>query len=259
MLRNVLDTVEPSSPDLRHVHLVEGGKYYGVHLGPYPTPAREDDSRHSYPNFYYDQEDLLVERQHGKRWTWSASRPNVVCDFSPQRARNLVSILGAYGVLCRELGHRLDFPGRPGAYAALTEVTDATHLARAMFWMATDPRAANQAFNVSNGDVFRWNRLWPRLAAYFGVAVGDIRPLALADWARDKGPVWQRIVERHGLRSGPLDSMAVWGFADFVFRQDYDVISSTTKIRRAGFHDIVDSEDMILSQLDLYRAARLLP
>ena len=66
MLRNVLDTIEPVARGLVHVHLVEGGKYYGQHLGPYPTPTHEDDPRHMPPNFYYDQQDLLVERQRGK-------------------------------------------------------------------------------------------------------------------------------------------------------------------------------------------------
>jgi len=71
MFRNTLDAIEPAAPDLAHVHLVQGGKYYGAHLGPFPTPAREDDPRHMLPNFYYDQQDLLAERQRGRRWTWS--------------------------------------------------------------------------------------------------------------------------------------------------------------------------------------------
>ena len=43
MLRNVLDAVEPIAARLEHVHLVQGTKYYGMHLGPFHTPAREDD------------------------------------------------------------------------------------------------------------------------------------------------------------------------------------------------------------------------
>ena len=75
MLRNVLDAAEAAAPGLEHVHIVEGAKWYGVHLGAFPTPAREDDARHLPPNFYYDQEDLLRERQRGKAWAWSSSRP----------------------------------------------------------------------------------------------------------------------------------------------------------------------------------------
>ena len=38
-----------------------------------------------------------------------------------------------------------------------------------------------------------------------------------------------------------------------------DVVSSTTKIRLAGFHDTVDTEDQILRQLAQYREAKVLP
>jgi nucleoside-diphosphate-sugar epimerase len=259
MLRNVVEAIEPVAAGLRHVHLVEGGKWYGLHLGPYRTPAKEDDPRHLAPNFYYDQEDFLAERQHGKRWSWSASRPNVISDFAPGRARNLVTILGAYAAICRELGVPLDFPDKPGAYTTLTELTDARHLARAMLWMATESGCANQAFNVTNGDLFRWQNLWPRLAAWFDMPLGRVRTVRLAEWMADKAPVWARIVARHGLRPTPFAEIALWGFGDFVLGQDFDLISDTTKARRFGFHDVVDSEAMLLGMLDQYRAARILP
>jgi nucleoside-diphosphate-sugar epimerase len=259
MLRNLLDALLPVARNLEHVHLVEGGKYYGLHLGPYPTPAREDDPRPRSPNFYYEQEDLLRERQRGDRWTWSASRPNVLCDFAPERARNLVPILGAYAAIMAELGEPLHFPGQPGCFGALTEVTDATHFARAMVFMATDSRARNQAFNVTNGDLFRWQRLWAGIAARFGLVPGEVRPCALAEWANDKDDAWQRVVRRHGLRASRVDTVAAWAFADFLFRQDYDVVSSTTKLRLAGFDGVVDTEEMFVAHLARYRAARILP
>ena len=259
MLRNVLDAAEASCPGLAHVHLVEGGKWYGQHLGAYPTPAKEDDARHMPPNFYYDQEDLLRSRQHGKAWSWSASRPNVICDFAPGRARNIISIVGAYAAICRELGVRLDFPGHPDQFRSLTEVTDAGLLARGLAFMATAPACRNQAFNIPNGDVFRWQRLWPRIADAFKMAPGVVRTISLADWMRDKDAVWQRIVEKHGLQPRRLDEVAQWTFADWLFRQTYDIVSSTTKLRRAGFHEAIDTEDMFVDQLARYRDAGILP
>ena len=68
MLTNLVETVERSSKQLRKVVLVEGAKWYGAHLGPYKTPAREDDPRHMPPNFYYDQEDYLKAQSVGKSW-----------------------------------------------------------------------------------------------------------------------------------------------------------------------------------------------
>jgi nucleoside-diphosphate-sugar epimerase len=259
MLANVVDAIEPVAAGLRHVHLVEGGKWYGLHLGPYRTPAREDDPRHLPPNFYYDQEDFLAERQRGKGWAWSASRPNVIVDFAPGRARNLVVVLGAYAAICRELGVPLDFPGPPGAFTSLTEITDGTHLARAMLWMATEARCANQAFNITNGDLFRWQHVWPRIAAHFEMPVGCVRPLRLATWMADKAPIWDRIVARHGLVPTPFEAIALWPFGDFALGQAFDVISDVTKARRFGFHEVVDSEAYLLDLLARYRAARILP
>jgi hypothetical protein len=42
---------------------------------------------HLPPNFYYDQQDLVTERQKGKQWNWSASRPYFLIDFAPDRPR----------------------------------------------------------------------------------------------------------------------------------------------------------------------------
>jgi nucleoside-diphosphate-sugar epimerase len=259
MLRNVLDAVGPVAEVLEHVHLVEGLKWYDVRLHPPRTPAREDDPRHMPPNFYYDQEDLLRERQSRSRWTWSASRPMFIYDYSPERPRNIVSTVGAWAALCAELGMPLDFPGSAACYSALSEMTDATQLARAAVWMATAPSARNQAYNVTDNDVFRWKRLWPKIAAVYGLNVGEIRPLKLADWMRDKSALWERIVARRGLIARPLTDLASWPFADFFWNLDFDIVSSTTKIRRHGFHGVVDTEEQFLAHLQSYRDARLLP
>src|SRR5581483_5381840 len=259
MLRNVLDAVEPVARGLQHVNFVQGGKYYGQHLGPFPTPAREDDPRHMPPNFYFSQQDLLVERQKGKSWTWSAARPDFVGVFSPGRGRNIVSIVGAFAAICKELGLPLAFPGAWGCYDTLKQPTDATQLARAMVHVAKNPAGANKAFNVTNGDVFRWKYAWPKIAAHFGLTVAEPRTLKLADWMSDKEPVWESIVKKHGLKPQKLSEVAVWGYADSQLAQDYDVISSTTRLRLAGFHDVIDTEEMFIRHLTSYREAKILP
>lgn len=259
MLRNVLDAAEASAPALEHVHLVEGTKWYGMHIASMATPAREDDARHLPPNFYYDQEDLLRERQAGKRWTWSASRPNFIYDFAPERPRNLVSTIGVWAAMLKELELPFDFPGRPGNFTALCEMTDASQLACAMAWMATAPAARNQAFNVTDGGLIRWRRFWPRLAEHFGMRMGEVRPLVLAEWMRDKGPVWDRIVAKHGLRPTRMEEVVLWPFADFLWQREQDVISSVLKLRLAGFHNTVDSEAQVLAHLQRYREERILP
>ncbi len=75
----------------------------------------------------------------------------------------------------------------------------------------------------------------------------------------DKGPVWDRVAERHGLQRRSLESLASWEFADFVFEKEWDLLSDTGRLRRAGFNACVDTIAMIRDQLDRYRDARLLP
>ena len=259
MLCNLLDAIEPVAAGLEHVHLVQGTKYYGMHLGPFRTPAREDDPRPDFPNFYYDQQDLLAERQRGRRWAWSASRPTFIYDFAPERARNAVAVIGAYGALCRELGAPFDFPGSAAAFDAQRDLTDASLLARAMKFIAVTPACRNQAFNVANGDIVRWRDLWPGVAAYFGLAAGDARPFSLNEWIRDKQAVWNAIVRRHDLAATRLDEVADWAFADFHWAQGYDVVSDPAKLRRAGFPATIDSGQMLLAHLQAYRDAKILP
>jgi len=58
--------------------LLQGMKYYGCHLGPFPAPAREDDARIGGNASYCADEDLIRQRQAGKAWTWTALRPHSV-------------------------------------------------------------------------------------------------------------------------------------------------------------------------------------
>ena len=57
----------------------------------------------------------------------------------------------------------------------------------------------------------------------------------------------------------PIGQVAAWDFADFALRQEWDVFSDLGRLRRVGFNACVDTEAMFVSQLDRYRAARLLP
>ena len=171
MFRNLLDAVEASNPSLRHVHMVHGTKYYGSTDGPFPTPAKEDEPRRARQNFYYAQEDIVMTRT-TRRWSWSASRPHCICDSSLATPRSLPLLIATYAAICRHLGEPLNFPGTPGNYRAVYECTDARLLARAIVWMATEPRCADQAFNVTNGDFFRWENVWPGFRAMFWSRTG---------------------------------------------------------------------------------------
>jgi nucleoside-diphosphate-sugar epimerase len=257
MLGTVLDAVR-QAPMLSHVSLMQGYKVYGAHLGPFKTPARENDPPHMPPEFNVAQQELLESRQCRADWTWTAIRPSVVCGTALGNPMNLAVVIAVYASISRELGVPLRFPGRPGAYTALLEMTDASLLAAATAWAATDPRCANQAFNIANGDLFRWDEMWPRIAGFFGLDVAPPLPLPLADVMADKEPVWQALAQRHGLRAS-YDEVSSWTFGDFVFSWDYDMFADTSKSRRFGFHQYVDTFAMFEQAFADMRQDRIIP
>ncbi|WP_164015528.1 SDR family oxidoreductase [Pyxidicoccus trucidator] len=259
MLVNVVDALEPIAPGLRHVSLMQGYKVYGAHLGPFKTPARETDAHHMPPEFNVDQQAFLESRQRGKAWSWSAIRPSVVCGFGLGNPMNLTMVIAVYAAISKELGLPLRFPGKPGAYDKLLEMTDADLLAKATVWAATDERCANQAFNINNGDLFRWSELWPKIARYFELEVAPPLPMSLDVVMADKEPLWKAMQEKHGLERHPYKDVSSWRFGDFVFAWDYDVIADGTKARRFGFHEYVDTEAMFLRIFDDFRRRRVIP
>lgn len=256
MFRNVLDALPAG---VEHVSLMQGYKVYGAHLGPFATPARESDPPHMPPEFNVDQQNLLEERAATAGWAWSAIRPSVVAGYGLGNPMNLVTVLAVYAAISAELGVPLRFPGRPGAYDTLLELTDAGLLAEATVWAATDPRAAGEAFNIANGDLFRWNRMWPVVADTFGIDVAPPLPMSLTDVMSDKEPVWDAMVARHGLAPTPYADVSSWAFGDFVFSWDHDMFADTSKARRYGFHSYVDTQKMLVRLVEDLRRRRIVP
>ncbi|MEV0222571.1 SDR family oxidoreductase [Streptomyces sp. NPDC050704] len=258
MLVNAVDAVEPVAPRLRHISLMQGYKVYGAHLGPFKTPARETDAGHMPPEFNVDQQSFLEERQQGKAWTWSAIRPSMVGGVALGNPMNLALVIAVYAAISKELGLPLRFPGKPGAYDSLLEVTDADLLARATVWAATDERGARQAFNVANGDLFRWNEMWPRIAEFFEIEVAPPLPMSLTDVMADKEALWNEMARKYGLAHS-YEEVSCWNFGDFVFGLDYDMFGDTSKLRRAGFHEYVETEQMFFDIFTEFRKRKIIP
>ena len=161
--------------------------------------------------------------------------------------------------ICKALGLPLSFPGKPGAYTALYQCTDAALLAKAIKWIATDPKCANQAFNITNSDLIRWQNIWPKFADLFDMELAPPRHISLARVMADKGPIWDGIVEKNGPQKYRYEDIAAWGYPDGVFASYYDIVSDTSKARRFGFHDPVDSEEMFLRMFADFRRDRIIP
>jgi nucleoside-diphosphate-sugar epimerase len=259
MLVNVVEAVEPMARGLKHVSLIQGYKVYGAHLGPFKTPARETDPPHMPPEFNVDQQAFLEGRQKGKAWSWSAVRPSVVCGFALGNPMNLAMVIAVYAAISKQLGLPLRFPGKPGAYDKLIEMTDAGLLARATVWAATNESCANQAFNINNGDLFRWSEMWPKIARYFELEIAPPLRMSLEVVMADKEPLWNAMVARHRLIPNAYKDVSSWRFGDFVFSWDYDMFADGSKARRFGFHDFVETEAMFMSIFDDLRRRKVIP
>ncbi len=116
---------------------------------------------------------------------------------------NLTTCLAVYALVSKELGLPLRFPGKPVAWEAIYQVCDSRHLARAMIWCATEKQAANQVFNITNRDFFRWKHIWGKIAEFFEMPVGDVQTLPLTEFMADKAPLWEQLCEKHGLLKIP--------------------------------------------------------
>lgn len=259
MLVNAIEPIERASPGLEHVHLVEGTKIYGSHLGRFKTPAKETDPPHMLPNFYWDQEQWLRAHARGKSWTWSALRPQTVCGFALGNPMNIATGLAVYAAISKELGLPLRYPGTETAFRSLYQVTSSGLLARCMTWCATTPSAAGEVFNITNTDYFRWENVWPAFARAFDMEPGGVQTISLAEMMADKEPLWRVMVDKHGLRPIPYDQIVSWPFVDYCLTRDYDVMTDTLKIRKAGFTDCLDSEDMFLDLFREFKEMRVIP
>ena len=261
MLRNTVEPVLANADNFQHISIQQGTKYYGVHLHPIPIPARESDPRDAHENFFHDQEDYVAQMGAQRGFRYTALRPQLVTGSTPGTL-NVLPAIGAYGAIRRELGEPFGFPGGP---SFVWEAADADLVADVMVWSAESPNAANQAFNVTNGDVFEWRSVWPAIAAALGVHAASDTPLSLAEYLSDKGEVWRRIAERHGLRHSDLHALTGYGdqHADFAFAYGAPAgpraFVSTVKLRQAGYTKVIDTEQAFSAALKSLIDQKFLP
>jgi len=266
MVRAVLDAVRPAA-SVTHVALVTGLKHY---LGPFEaygqgvlpqTPFREEQGRLDIENFYYAQEDEVFAAAARDGFSWSVHRPHTIIGKAVGNAMNMGSTLAAYASLCRETGRPFRFPGSEAQWNGLTDMTSAGQLARHLVWAATTPAAANQAFNVVNGDVFRWKWMWGRIADWFGVEAaefdGTVQPLAVQ--MVDDAPVWRRLAEREGLVEPDLDRLSSPWHTDADLGRPIEVMTDMGKSRRLGFTAYAPTDDAFFALFEQLRADRLIP
>jgi nucleoside-diphosphate-sugar epimerase len=260
MLRNLLDGLKGVGAPIERVVLYQGAKIYGVHLGPVPAPFYEDDNpRHLGPNFYQTQEDELRSRAEAGGPGWTILRPDVVIGDAAGNAMNIATVIGAFAALSKASGAAFRFPGTQTVYEGVfAQMTDAHALARASLWAATADGAANEAFNYVH-EPFRWRRVWERVASAFDLELGPPMPLTLSQHMPLLAPVWDRLASAQTLVQPRYETAVGWGFGDFVFKSEFDLISDMTKIRLAGFGETVDAAEALVAAIRRQQAAKVIP
>jgi nucleoside-diphosphate-sugar epimerase len=273
MLRNLIEALETAAPGLEHVSLLQGTKAYGLHAGAELTPDRfplkERHRRVEHRNFYFAQEDYLRAHrsQRGADWGLTALRPTVVYGDAVGGNMNPLLPLLVYAAVLRERGEPLHRPWPADRSPLFVEAVDAALLAQALGWAATASAAREQTFNLTNGDVFAWEGIWPALADELDMSVGGHHPVSFAHGVRGWAGEWAGLVDRHQL-AAPRELDAFVGpnsfaYADMVIpgraAGPLPSLNSTVAIRQAGFTGCLDTEDMFRHRIRSLRRARMIP
>jgi nucleoside-diphosphate-sugar epimerase len=266
IVRNLMQALS-SSRSVEHVALVTGLKHY---LGPFEaygkgklpaTPFREEQERLPIENFYYAQEDEVFAAAVRDGFGWSVHRPHTIIGYAVGNAMNMGVTLAVYATICRETGRPFVFPGSVVQWNALTDVTDARLLARHLEWAATTPAGRNHAFNVVNGDIFRWQWMWNRLAQWFGIEAAPYpdEPRPLEGQLADAGPIWAEIARKYSLVEPNLQVLTSAWHTDADLGRPIEVVTDMSKSRKLGFREYQASDDSFFDLFDTLRRERIIP
>ncbi|KAK1300394.1 hypothetical protein QJS10_CPB13g00452 [Acorus calamus] len=270
MFRHTLDALLPNCPNLQHISLQTGRKHY---LGPFELlgkiqshdpPYNEDMPRLDAPNFYYNMEDMLIEEVEKREGlSWSVHRPGTIFGFSPNSRMNIMATLCVYATICKKENSPLRFPGNWVTWNGFSDASDADLVAEHHIWAAVEPYAKNEAFNCSNGDLFKWKQLWRVLAEQFGLEFVEFKEgeegFSLEEAMKGKGGVWEAIVEEEGLVKTRVEDVASWWFVDAVLGVKEPHLDSMNKSKEHGFLGFRNTVTAFNSWIDKLKASKIVP
>ncbi|KAL0439047.1 UNVERIFIED_CONTAM: (S)-8-oxocitronellyl enol synthase CYC2 [Sesamum latifolium] len=259
----------PSSPNLTHICVQTGLKHYigpfesFGKIKPHETPFVEDVPRLDAPNFYYTLEDIALEASKKKPGlTWSVHRPAVIFGFSPYSMMNMLDSLCVYAAICKHENVPLKFPGTKAAWNCYFVASDADLIAEQQIWCSVDPNGKNEAFNCSNGDLFKWKHFWKVLADKFEVEYEEFDEnqeyVSLSERMKDKGPVWDEIVKKNNLTPTKLDEVSTFWFVDLMFGGEC-MLDSMNKSKEHGFFGFRKTQNSLISVIDKMKAHKIVP
>lgn len=281
IFENFLLALVEVAPKLENVTLQTGGKYYGCHLAPIPSPSREDGPRFgpSNANFYYPQEDFLASKQKNSSWTYNVIRPDAIIGTTPKpNGMNAAYTYAVYILTCKHLGIPPRMPTNEFYWMSYEDSAYAPIIADLTVYASTNPTCANHAFNVSNGDYFSWQTMWPQLTSYFGVETSPnpsfdrasiknltigvpSQEVSLVEWAtNDKRQAWEQLCESTGCpeAKGSWDG-ASWQMMDWVFGRTWSATVSISKARRFGWNGYIDSYQAFVETFERMKRLKQIP
>ena len=262
MLQNILEPLRQSSK-LRHITLLQGTKAYGAHVEPMKIPGLEREPRHNHQNFYWLQQDYLADFCEATNRTFTIWRPQIIFGYALHAPMNMLNAIGLYATIMQARDQPLIYPGGP---SAVSEAIDADLLARAIRFSLDNSDFENETFNITNGDVFRWEDIWQDLAGLFNIQAGGNSQQRLSNWIYDCEGEWQDIVTANNLKPYSIREIAGDSFfyADALFNAYAETapppsLVSTIKLRQAGFHDCIDTLAMFEKWFNKLRLLNVIP
>lgn len=278
LFENFLGALLKVTPKLENVTLQTGGKHYGVHLSPVPSPAREEEPRRgrSVDNFYFPQEDYLTSRQKGSSWSWNVIRPEAIIGTTmTPNGMNSALTYALYILTCKQLGEEPRMPTNQIYWDGYDDCSYAPLIADLTIFVSTNPACANEAFNVTNGDYFCWRYMWPRLTAYFGIETSSDATFrkpgmeigqpflekSLAEWATgEKQDAWNTLCQNLGCPEAQSTWAAgTWQYQDWVFGRTWSATLSMSKARRYGYNGYIDSYQAFVETFEKMKALKQIP
>lgn len=266
MVKNLLDALSPHQ-SVEHVALVTGLKHY---LGPFDdyaqgespkTPVKEEHPRLGSPNFYYAQEDEVYSAAEKDGFTWSIHRPHTVIGKAVGNQMNMGTTLAVYATICKEKNKAFTWPGSKAQWEGISDMTDAKVLAEHLIWASNTDSAKNEAFNITNGDIFRWKWMWGQIAEYFQLETvgytGEIN--SLEKQMENDEDLWRRIALKYNLKESKLSKLASAWHTDLDLGRPVEIMTDMSKSRKLGFTFYKPTFDSFIELFEELRTDNLIP
>ncbi|XP_071701844.1 3-oxo-Delta(4,5)-steroid 5-beta-reductase-like [Rutidosis leptorrhynchoides] len=270
MLSNVLNALTSSTDSkLSHVTLQTGTKQYmgpiydptlSSQLVPYDAPFREDYPRLPFPNFYYALEDIVAS--YPESFTYSIHRSSIIIGASTRSYYNSLLSLSVYALICKHENYPFRFVGNKYSWEHFWDMSDARVLAEQQIWASVTKKAKNEAFNCTNGDVFSWKLLWKVLCDVFDVefvTFDEKENFDFLEFMKNKGEVWDTIVEENGLYKTKMEEITCFKAIDITYKLKIQHVCSMNRSRQFEFHGYANTLASISFWVERLRQMKILP